>query len=433
MASWPVKRNAFEKLTDVSRPGVPVFRPLTSRSAARKPTNESLKMSFFSRKTEKLADSVSSSASGFACADSPENRSPPLCHKPWPPRRCPRSGASRRAGCVTVDLSPLEEKVPFFGKAQLEPGQVDLLLVGFDGGKIRVDREVPRNRLGERVAGVQAGLRPDCIPILELAHDVGDDLEPLRGPLEVQAGEESERATWSGKSTRPCQHAFSRRRGNVRASPRPQSALFPAYISGSRVRWRSRRSSPFLSAGRQTPDTVPGRVGRQTVVGDPSVGLRAQEIGHKLVAGPPIRVCVDVDHDGVILFEVGIPLGDPGGDPVQVGIGVLEAEVNGLVVVEDPYRCLDRGRGSPLRLELEKTREDRGPSPDGLIQDPSTWMGSRSRRPSLSYNRLRRPAASGETATRKNERTIFGRLSGRTSSGVRPPGPAAVAVHGRRL
>jgi hypothetical protein len=54
-----------------------------------------------------------------------------------------------------------EEEVPLFGKAQLESGQVDLLLVGFYGSEIGIEGEVPRNRLGERVAGWSASCESD--------------------------------------------------------------------------------------------------------------------------------------------------------------------------------------------------------------------------------------------------------------------------------
>jgi len=87
---------------------------------------------------------------------------------------------------LAVDLLAFEEEIPLFGEAQLEPGQVDLLLIGFDGGEIGIDGEVPRHRLSERVTRIQAGLGPDRRPILESGHDMGYDLEFLGGPLEVQ-------------------------------------------------------------------------------------------------------------------------------------------------------------------------------------------------------------------------------------------------------
>src|SRR6185295_4240425 len=52
----------------------------------------------------------------------------------------------------------LQEEVPFFRKEQAETRQVHLLLVGFNLGKVGVDREVPGQAARESVFRVEAGL-----------------------------------------------------------------------------------------------------------------------------------------------------------------------------------------------------------------------------------------------------------------------------------
>jgi hypothetical protein len=63
-----------------------------------------------------------------------------------------------------------EEEVPLFGKEQVKPRQVDLLLVGLDLREIGVEREVPRETRCDAVLHVEAGI--------EIA-PVGRDADPV--------------------------------------------------------------------------------------------------------------------------------------------------------------------------------------------------------------------------------------------------------------
>ena len=56
------------------------------------------------------------------------------------------------------DGSPLLKKEAFFGKEQRIPGQVDLLVVGFDLGEIGVESDVERQAAAQAVLEVQPEL-----------------------------------------------------------------------------------------------------------------------------------------------------------------------------------------------------------------------------------------------------------------------------------
>src|SRR6185436_18071699 len=70
---------------------------------------------------------------------------------PPPPPPPPTPAGPLDSGAELEHAGILQEEVPFFRKEQAETRQVHLLLVGFDLGKVGVDREVPGQAARESV------------------------------------------------------------------------------------------------------------------------------------------------------------------------------------------------------------------------------------------------------------------------------------------
>ncbi len=51
---------------------------------------------------------------------------------------------------------PSRKKVPFFGKVELEPREIDLFAVGLDRGEVGINGQVSSDRLSEPVPDIEA-------------------------------------------------------------------------------------------------------------------------------------------------------------------------------------------------------------------------------------------------------------------------------------
>ena len=61
----------------------------------------------------------------------------------------------RRTRTCREDALVLQEKLTFFREEQAEPREVDLLLIGFDLGEVRVDRDVGHEVLRDAVFDIE--------------------------------------------------------------------------------------------------------------------------------------------------------------------------------------------------------------------------------------------------------------------------------------
>jgi hypothetical protein len=263
-----------------------------------------------------------------------------------------------RADPLAEQFLPLEEELPLLAERDLEPREVDRLLIGFHRREVGEDRPVEGHLRREAVACIQAGVPVAALVLLQAGQPVRNHLVAARRRGQLQAVEPSglRDAVLVLQRSGPVAD-FERPPMAPSEVDAPGSAL-PGHVSQRRERDRElRRPAEAGAARRDLPRCVPASVHAAPVVGNPAVGLRAQGVGDEVVGGAAIVKRVEDDSHGVVAEQVGVALRELRGDLPLVPYAEGNVEME-RVVLDERFGA-PRRLGAAPRLVLHEPIDDR--------------------------------------------------------------------------
>ena len=292
------------------------------------------------------------------------------------PEPAPSPALARPANAKVPEA--LEEEVALLREEQVEPRQVDLLLVNFDLREVGVDREIGGDVLRDAVFDVAANAAGGVVIDGRRHRAIGRHTGQRKWlELEVRIAPDG---TCSPSSV-PADDILSRPRNVVRA-PRhlrqvrplvlpahhPPQVHAPHLIGARLVAQRLERDgdldrpAAIEIAGADVPHRVPVGVGR-AFVGHLAVGHAADRVGVEDVAVALVVERVEHHAERVVLPQlVGVAAHFIGDAPLRMRLPVARRNVDVVVVEEDPRLGLLGGGLEFVRLLLHEVgNRGRGP------------------------------------------------------------------------